>query len=72
MPTQPCRPCAPSARRCAFRGCQHLQEPGCVVREAGWERYPLYREIHAELKAMEEVMAQRQARWAVWGWVVWG
>ncbi|PRW59814.1 Ribosome-associated GTPase [Chlorella sorokiniana] len=47
--------------RCAFRGCQHLQEPGCVVREAGWERYPLYREIHAELKAVEEVMAQRQA-----------
>lgn len=47
--------------RCAFRGCQHLQEPGCVVREAGWERYPLYREIHAELKVLEEQSAQRQA-----------
>ncbi|KAL4458693.1 hypothetical protein ABPG75_013558 [Micractinium tetrahymenae] len=47
--------------RCAFRGCQHLAEPGCVVREAGWERYPLYAEIHGELKAQEEVAAQRQA-----------
>ncbi len=36
-----------------------------MVREAGWQRYPLYREIHAELRAIEEVMAQRQARWAV-------
>lgn len=52
------------ASRCAFRGCQHLAEPGCVVREAGWERYPLYAEIHAELKLLEEVAAQRQARWA--------
>ena len=34
-----------------------------MVQEAGWERYPLYRDIHAELRAIEEVMAQRQARW---------
>ena len=53
---------SPSLCRCMFRGCQHLQEPGCVVREAGWERYPLYAEIHAELKALEEVQAQRQAK----------
>ena len=61
-PPTPPRFAFPFLCRCMFRGCQHLQEPGCVVREAGWERYPLYAEIHAELKALEEVQAQRQAK----------
>lgn len=49
------------AGRCAFRSCQHLHEPGCVVREAGWERYPLYAEIHGELRALEAEEAARAA-----------
>ena len=34
------------------------------VGEGGWERYPLYRDIHAELVVLEDVEAQRQARCA--------
>eukprot|EP00887_Chlorella_sp_A99_P006599 scaffold3.g6599.t1 len=47
-------------QRCAFRSCQHLQEPGCAVR-GDWERYPLYCEIHGELKAVEAEAAARSA-----------
>ena len=46
--------------RCAFHNCQHLAEPGCVVR-GEWERYPLYCDIHAELRVLEEVDSQRAA-----------
>ena len=29
---------------CRFSNCQHIHEPGCVVR-GDWERYPFYLEI---------------------------
>ena len=47
-------------RRCAFRNCQHLKEPGCAVRE-GWGRHEWYAELHEEVKAADEVARHRAA-----------
>ena len=44
--------------RCAFSNCQHISEPGCVVR-GDWERYELYKGLHEELGAWEEEGAKR-------------
>ncbi|CAD7705195.1 unnamed protein product [Ostreobium quekettii] len=38
---------------CRFSSCQHLSEPGCRVR-GDWERYPIYVELHGEVKRREE------------------
>ena len=46
-------------QRCTFSNCQHLSEPGCVVRGADWERYPLYSILHAELQAIDEETSKR-------------
>jgi ribosome biogenesis GTPase len=43
---------------CAFADCQHLSEPGCVVR-GDWERYGLYEELHAEMRALDDALAAR-------------
>lgn len=43
---------------CAFANCQHLSEPGCVVR-GDWERYELYAGLHAEMRALEAAAAGR-------------
>ena len=48
-----------AAGPCAFSNCQHIAEPDCVVRAAGWERYGLYAELHAELKGVEEESNKR-------------
>ncbi|KDD75830.1 DUF258 hypothetical protein, partial [Helicosporidium sp. ATCC 50920] len=45
---------AAAGERCHFRNCQHLTEPGCMLREAGLERYEQYRCIHGELRALEK------------------
>ena len=51
------------ARRCRFRDCKHLDEPGCAVREAveagelAQERLDSYRELAAEI---ESVRARRE------------
>lgn len=45
--------------RCAFADCQHLADQGCVVREAGWARYPIYEELHAELKLLDQAASER-------------
>lgn len=44
--------------RCTFSNCQHLSEPGCVVR-GDWERYSLYSILHAEMQMLEEQTAKR-------------
>ena len=44
--------------RCAFRNCQHLQEPGCAVRP-GWARHAWYAELHAEVRAGEDLLRHR-------------
>ena len=46
--------------RCAFRNCQHLEEPGCAVRE-GWARHAWYAELHEEVKAADELARHRAA-----------
>ncbi|GAB4821983.1 hypothetical protein N2152v2_009029 [Parachlorella kessleri] len=50
-----------SDHRCAFGNCQHLVEPGCAVREAEWDRYPYYVDLHAELAQHEQVELERAA-----------
>ncbi|KAK9865460.1 hypothetical protein WJX84_010095 [Apatococcus fuscideae] len=45
---------------CAFRNCQHLNEPGCGVRP-GWGRHPFYVTLHAELSQLEELQRHRSA-----------
>ncbi|CAL5230096.1 g13554 [Coccomyxa viridis] len=56
--------CFPEIRNkseeCAFRNCQHLEEPGCAVRE-GWSRHEWYAELHEEVKAADEVARHRAA-----------
>ena len=47
--------------RCAFGNCQHLVEPGCAVREAEWDRYPYYVDLHAELAQQEQFESERAA-----------
>lgn len=44
--------------RCAFSDCQHVAEPGCVVR-GDWERYELYVTLLGELRGAEEAAAKR-------------
>ncbi|KAL9248512.1 Small ribosomal subunit biogenesis GTPase RsgA 1, mitochondrial-like protein [Drosera capensis] len=39
--------------RCSFKNCQHLGEPGCLVR-GDWERYPYYLQLFDEIKSREE------------------
>lgn len=47
---------------CSFKNCQHLQEPGCAVRE-GWKRHSLYSELHEELsQAADTDIARSTAR----------
>ena len=46
--------------RCAFRNCQHLQEPGCAVR-GNWPRHAWYAELHGELTAAEDLARHRSA-----------
>ncbi|WP_442603904.1 ribosome small subunit-dependent GTPase A [Paenibacillus sp. KN14-4R] len=47
---------APLAEHCKFRGCQHMKEPGCKVREAVEERlvaqsrYDSYTQFYQEMK----------------------
>ena len=38
-----------SCYSCTFSDCQHLHEPGCVVR-GDWQRYPFYVEMRAEVR----------------------
>ena len=42
-------------RSCAFSDCQHLHEPGCIVR-GDWQRYPFYVEMHAEVCCLDHVL----------------
>lgn len=44
--------------RCAFSNCQHVQEPGCCLRE-GFERHPLYVELYHEVKQQEDLERHR-------------
>lgn len=44
--------------RCAFSNCQHISEPGCVVK-GDWERYDLYTVLHAELQGLDEENIKR-------------
>jgi len=44
--------------RCAFSNCQHISEPGCVVK-GDWERYELYTTLHAELQGLDEENMKR-------------
>jgi ribosome biogenesis GTPase len=44
--------------RCAFSNCQHISEPGCVVK-GDWERYDLYATLHAELQGLDEENVKR-------------
>ena len=45
---------------CRFANCQHIHEPGCVVR-GDWERYPFYLEVLEEVKAKDERERHRSA-----------
>lgn len=49
---------AKEANPCAFSDCQHMEEPGCGVRGA-WDRYEIYKDLHKELKILEEEEASR-------------
>ena len=49
-----------SACRCKFKNCQHLDEPGCMVR-SDWERLPWYAELHSELTASAALAKERAA-----------
>jgi ribosome biogenesis GTPase len=44
--------------RCGFSNCQHISEPGCVVK-GDWERYDLYAILHAELQGLDEENVKR-------------
>jgi ribosome biogenesis GTPase len=44
--------------RCTFSNCQHISEPGCVVK-GDWERYELYTTLHAELQGLDEENLKR-------------
>jgi ribosome biogenesis GTPase / thiamine phosphate phosphatase len=46
---------------CTFSDCQHLVEPGCVVRDAGLDRYDQYVKMHAEMKEAAVSDAARTA-----------
>lgn len=43
---------------CAFSNCQHMSEPGCVVR-GDWERYELYIDLHAEMRLVQDEASKR-------------
>ncbi|KAL0032589.1 hypothetical protein WJX77_009516 [Trebouxia sp. C0004] len=44
--------------RCAFTNCQHLQEPGCCLRE-DFDRHPIYVELYHEVKQNEDLERHR-------------
>ena len=46
--------------RCTFSNCQHLDEPGCCVREH-FERHPFYYNIYHDIKEREQRDKERSA-----------
>eukprot|EP00210_Caulerpa_lentillifera_P008921 g8512.t1 len=44
---------AESGESCRFSNCRHITEPGCVIRSADWERYPMYIKLLKEIEARE-------------------
>ncbi|ESQ28563.1 hypothetical protein EUTSA_v10019423mg [Eutrema salsugineum] len=48
-------------KKCEFKDCLHIGEPGCAVKECGWERYPYY------LQLLEEIRIEEKSRLKKYG-----
>lgn len=47
-----------SIKRCTFKNCRHISEPGCVIR-GEWERYSMYVDLLLELESIEHMQVRR-------------